>query len=47
MSLDLAFDDSVLGSVRKAWEKIMGAEAKDFMMFEDREATGDDSDENM
>jgi len=47
MSLDLAFDDSVLGSVRKAWEKIMGAEAKDFMVFEDREVSGDDNDDNM
>jgi len=45
--LDLAFDDSVLENVRKAWEKIMGAEAKDLMVFEDREAINDDSDDNM
>ncbi|GKZ33848.1 Rab proteins geranylgeranyltransferase component A [Aspergillus brasiliensis] len=39
VSLDLAFDDSLIDTVKKAWELIMGDEAAqhEFMKFEDRE----------
>ncbi|GAQ45642.1 Rab geranylgeranyl transferase escort protein [Aspergillus niger] len=39
VSLDLAFDDSLIDTVKKAWELIMGEEAAqhEFMKFEDRE----------
>ncbi|PWY83521.1 rab geranylgeranyl transferase escort protein [Aspergillus heteromorphus CBS 117.55] len=38
-SLDLAFDDSLIDTVKNAWELIMGEEASqhEFMQFEDRE----------
>lgn len=46
-SSDLAFDDTVLGRVKEAWQKIMGSEAeeKQFLVFEDRE-TPDDGDDD-
>ncbi|KAF1962724.1 rab geranylgeranyl transferase escort protein-like protein [Byssothecium circinans] len=40
--LDLAFDDSVLDRVQDAWQRIMGDEADEFLVFEDREAYTDD-----
>lgn len=38
-SLDLAFDDTVLETVKEAWKIVLGDEAVDdeFMVFEDRE----------
>jgi hypothetical protein len=45
-SLDLAFDDALVESVKAVWRKIMGAEADDadFLRFEERENIGDDDD---
>lgn len=45
-SLDLAFDDTLVDSVKAVWTKIMGVEADDaeFLCFEEREITGDDLD---
>jgi hypothetical protein len=41
-SLDLAFDDSTFDHVKRVWEKIMGDEAGEFLVFKDREAYDDD-----
>lgn len=43
-SLDLAFDDSIVESVRECWKAILGEEAQGdtFMNFEDRETYDDD-----
>lgn len=43
-SLDLAFDDSIVESVRECWKAVLGEEAQDdtFMTFEDRETYDDD-----
>ena len=44
-SLDLSFDDSIIDTVKSAWEKIMGSEigdATDFMQFENREGMVDE-----
>ncbi|EED19368.1 Rab geranylgeranyl transferase escort protein, putative [Talaromyces stipitatus ATCC 10500] len=43
-SLDLAFDDRVVESVRECWKAILDEEAQDdmFMKFEDRETYDDD-----
>ncbi|KUL91651.1 hypothetical protein ZTR_01251 [Talaromyces verruculosus] len=43
-SLDLAFDDSIVESVRECWKAVLGEEAQDdmFMAFEDRETYDDD-----
>lgn len=43
-SLDLAFDDNIVESVRECWKAILGEEAQDdtFMTFEDRETYDDD-----
>jgi hypothetical protein len=43
-SLDLAFDDEVVESVRAGWKAVVGDEADDdeFMKFEDREDYDDD-----
>jgi hypothetical protein len=45
-SLDLAFDDALVDSVKAVWKKIMGAEADDaeFLLFEERENIGADDD---
>jgi Rab proteins geranylgeranyltransferase component A len=42
--LDLAFDDSIVESVRECWKAVLGEEAQDdmFMAFEDRETYDDD-----
>jgi hypothetical protein len=41
-SLDLAFDDSTFDNVKEVWRKIMGADAGEFLVFQDREAYDDD-----
>ena len=38
---DLALDDDVLKHVQAAYERIVGQEGAAFMLFEDREGTGD------
>lgn len=45
-SSDLAFDDSMLGEVKELWLKILGDEAGEFMVFEDREGIGPDIDDD-
>lgn len=46
-TLDLAFDDGVVETVRDAWRFVLGDEAKDedFLCFPDRE--GEESEEDM
>lgn len=46
-SLDLAFDDGLVDSVKAVWRQVMGVESKDvdFMRFEEREVVGDDDEE--
>ena len=46
-SLDLAFDDALVDSVKGVWREIMGSNANDveFLRFEEREGIGDDDDE--
>ncbi|KAI8934746.1 hypothetical protein NX059_008434 [Plenodomus lindquistii] len=41
-SLDLAFDDSVLDNVKDVWQKVLGDDAGEFLLFQDREAYDDD-----
>lgn len=43
--LDLAFEDDTLDLVKQAWRKVVGDEVDDadFMMFDDRDGTSDDS----
>ncbi|KNG50110.1 rab geranylgeranyl transferase escort protein [Stemphylium lycopersici] len=41
-SIDLAFDDTVLDNVKDVWQKIMGEESGEFLVFQDREAYTDD-----
>lgn len=45
-SLDLAFDDALVDSVRAVWRKTMDAEADDadFLRFEERQNIGDSDD---
>lgn len=45
-SLDLAFDDALVDSVRAVWRKTMDAEADDadFLRFEERQSIGDSDD---
>jgi Rab proteins geranylgeranyltransferase component A len=47
-SLDLAFDDALVDSVRAVWKKIMGVEADntDFLLFQERESNVDDDDDD-
>lgn len=41
--IDLAFDDTILeNNVQAAWQKILGDEAEEFLVFQDREAYTDD-----
>ncbi|KAF2177181.1 hypothetical protein K469DRAFT_378932 [Zopfia rhizophila CBS 207.26] len=40
-SVDLAFDDSILDQVKSVWQKIMGDDAGEFLVFKDREANVD------
>jgi hypothetical protein len=41
-SLDLAFDDTVLENVKEVWQKIVGDEGGEFLVFQDREVYDDD-----
>lgn len=41
-SLDVAFDDSMLESVKEVWQRIVHKDDDDFLVFEDREADVDD-----
>jgi hypothetical protein len=40
-SLDLVFDGSSLDRVRDVWKKIVGDEAGEFLVFEERRAEAD------
>jgi hypothetical protein len=40
--MDLAFDDSMLDRVQDVWKKIMGEEAGEFLVFQDREVYDDE-----
>jgi hypothetical protein len=42
VSMDLAFDDVVFDHVKDVWQKITGADAGDFLVFQDREVYDDD-----
>jgi uncharacterized membrane protein len=42
VSMDLAFDDAMFDRVKDVWQKIMGDDAGDFLVFQDREAYDDD-----
>ena len=44
-SVDLAFDENILDSVKAAWQKITGGQPQDFLVFEDRNPVGDDDDD--
>ena len=44
-SLDLAFDETVLDTVKAAWQKVMGSDAQDFLKFEDRNPIGEEDDD--
>lgn len=39
-SLDLVFDDAIIEDVKRIWQKIMGEDATDFLVFEEREGLG-------
>ncbi|EAT85146.1 hypothetical protein SNOG_07680 [Parastagonospora nodorum SN15] len=41
-SADLAFDDNIFDHVKDVWEKIMGGEGGDFLVFQDREVYDDE-----
>ncbi|KAL5118169.1 Rab proteins geranylgeranyltransferase component A [Pleosporales sp. CAS-2024a] len=41
-SADLAFDDAIFDRVKDVWEKIVGSDAGEFLVFKDREAYDDD-----
>jgi hypothetical protein len=42
MSMDLAFDDVMFDRVKDVWQKIMGENAGDFLVFQDRESYDED-----
>ncbi|KAF1809159.1 hypothetical protein P152DRAFT_468583 [Eremomyces bilateralis CBS 781.70] len=44
---DLTFDDSILDSVKEIWQKVMGPDVTDFLVFEERESNLDDDDEEV
>lgn len=44
-SVDLAFDEEILDSVKDAWQRITGDQPQDFLVFEDRNPVGDDNDD--
>lgn len=44
-SVDLAFDETILDSVKAAWQRITGDQPQDFLVFEDRNPVGDDDDD--
>lgn len=41
-SLDLAFDDAVLDSVKDMWQRVAGDDSGEFLVFQEREAYADD-----
>jgi hypothetical protein len=41
-ALDLAFEDSTFDNVKEVWQKVLGDEASEFLVFKDREAYDDD-----
>lgn len=41
-STDLAFDDSVLDRVMETWQRIVGDDAGDFLVYEDKETTAEE-----
>ena len=41
-SMDLAFDDAIFDNVKEVWQKIMGEDSGDFLVFQDREQYDDD-----
>ncbi|KAH8730613.1 hypothetical protein GQ44DRAFT_700584 [Phaeosphaeriaceae sp. PMI808] len=43
LSMDLAFDDEIFGRVKDVWEKIVGDDAGEFLVFQDREVYDDDN----
>ena len=43
---ELALEDDVLKHVQAAYNRVVGEEGAAFMIFEDREGTGDDENEN-
>lgn len=45
-SVDMAFDENILDSVKAAWQKITGGQPQDFLVFEDRNPVGDDDDDD-
>jgi hypothetical protein len=40
--MDLAFDDSMFERVKDVWENIMGGDAGEFLVFQDREVYDDE-----
>jgi uncharacterized membrane protein len=42
VSMDLAFDDVMFDRVKDVWQKIVGDDASDFLVFQDRESYDDD-----
>jgi RAB protein geranylgeranyltransferase component A len=41
-ALDLAFEDSTFDNVKEVWQKVLGDETSEFLVFKDREAYDDD-----
>jgi FAD/FMN-containing dehydrogenase len=41
-STNLAFDDAIFDRIKEMWEKIMGGDGGEFLVFQDREAYDDD-----
>jgi hypothetical protein len=41
-SMDLAFDDAILDNVKEVWQKIIGDDSAEFLVFQDREVYDDD-----
>jgi hypothetical protein len=42
VSMDLAFDDVMFDRVKDVWQRIVGGDASDFLVFQDREVYDDD-----
>ena len=40
--MDLAFDDAILDNVKEVWQKIVGENGGEFLVFQDREQYDDD-----
>lgn len=41
-SMDLAFHDTILDNVKNVWQKIVGEDGGEFLVFQDREQYDDD-----